>query len=96
MNSIQKRNREQVNTKGMVTENDISVISLAWDLGWMIVVPIVVFATGGAFIDKSIGTSPWMLLGGIGLSLIITSVMVYRKTIDAMSILSNVDDKKKK
>ncbi len=83
-------------SKNTNSENDISVISLAWDLGWMIVVPIVVFATGGAFVDKSIGTSPWMLLGGIGLSLVITSVMVYRKTIDAMSTLSNVDDKKRK
>ena len=93
---MKKAKGEKVELKNVNSERDISVISLAWDLGWMIVVPIVVFATGGAFIDKSMGTSPWMLLGGIGLSLIITSVMVYRKTIDAMNTLSNIDDKKKK
>ncbi len=83
-------------SKNVNSENDVSVISLAWDLGWMIVIPIVVFATGGAFIDNNIGTSPWMLLGGIGLSLIVTFIMVYRKIINTISVLSSVDDKKKK
>ncbi len=71
---------------------DISVISLAWDLGWIIAVPIVVFATGGALLDKVLQSSPWFLLAGIGFSLLITSGLVYKKTVEAIGILSEVDD----
>jgi F0F1-type ATP synthase assembly protein I len=66
---------------------DISVISLAWDLGWMIVIPIIILATGGALLDKKNGTSPWILLAGIGFSLIITSVMVYGRVMKVLASL---------
>ena len=87
MSDLKSKKQQKTASKNSSVGNDVSVISLAWDLGWMIVVPIVVFATGGAFIDKSIGTSPWMLLGGIGLSLIITSVMVYGKVVKVFRAL---------
>ena len=67
---------------------DVSVISLAWDLGWMIALPIVLLAIGGAMLDKKLQSSPWFLLGGIGLAFVISSVMVYGKVIRAMADLS--------
>ncbi len=89
MNRFQQK-IEQKKSK-INTSQDISLWSLAWDLGWMITIPLVIFAVGGAMIDKKIHTSPWFLLGGIGLALIITSVMVYGKTIRAMKELGKVD-----
>lgn len=52
---------------------------LAWELGYTIAIPIVVFALVGRYADKALGTSPWMLLAGIVISIIISSALVYRK-----------------
>ncbi len=67
---------------------DVSVISLAWDLGWMIALPIVLLAIGGAMLDKKLQSSPWFLLGGIGLAFVISSVMVYGKVLRVLADLS--------
>jgi F0F1-type ATP synthase assembly protein I len=72
--------------------NDLSMLSLAWNLGWTIALPIVLLATGGAMLDKQIGTSPWMLLLGVGFSIVITSAMVYYKT---MKILETINQNSK-
>jgi F0F1-type ATP synthase assembly protein I len=72
---------------------DISVISLAWDLGWMIIIPIIILAIGGAFLDKKFATSPWILLAGIGFSLVITSVMIYGKVTKVLAELGGEDIK---
>lgn len=58
-----------------------SVLSLAWELGYMVTVPLVLFALGGRILDKRMDSSPWMLLLGILLSITITSFLVYKKTI---------------
>lgn len=62
-----------------------SALGLAWELGYTIAIPIVVFALLGRFLDKKMGTSPWLLLGGIFLSIIVSSFMVYKKTVDIMN-----------
>ncbi|OGI25657.1 MAG: hypothetical protein A3J76_01630 [Candidatus Moranbacteria bacterium RBG_13_45_13] len=64
------------------TENSFSALSLAWNLGYTIAVPIVVFALAGRFLDKKLGTSPFLLLLGILLSIGLTSWLVYKKTLD--------------
>ncbi len=75
-------------TKATPRSEDVSIISLAWDLGWMIAVPIVLLAFGGAVLDKKLQTSPWFLLGGIGLAFVISAVMVYGKVMRVMEDLS--------
>jgi len=60
-------------------ENRWSVISLAWELGYLITIPIVLLAFGGKLLDDRLGTSPWILLVGIIFSIIITSWLVYKK-----------------
>lgn len=62
-----------------------SAVSLAWELGYSIAVPLVVLALGGRFLDKKMGTSPWLLLIGILFSIIISSYIVYKKTTKIMS-----------
>lgn len=63
-------------------EKQFSALSLAWNLGYTIAVPIVVFALAGRFLDKKLGTSPFLLLAGILLSIGITTWLVYKKTLD--------------
>ncbi|MFA4873347.1 MAG: AtpZ/AtpI family protein [Patescibacteria group bacterium] len=55
-------------------------LSLAWNLGYLIAVPLVVFALLGRFLDKRFGTSPLALLVGIFISLVVTTIGVYKKT----------------
>ncbi|OGI17843.1 MAG: hypothetical protein A3J63_01235 [Candidatus Moranbacteria bacterium RIFCSPHIGHO2_02_FULL_40_12b] len=62
-------------------ENIKSAWSLAWELGYSIAIPIVLFALLGRFLDKKLDTSPWLLLSGILISISASSYMVYKKTI---------------
>ena len=58
--------------------------SLAGQLGYMIAIPIVVFALLGRLADKYAGTSPWLLLLGILLSIFISTYLIYKKTAEVM------------
>ncbi len=55
-------------------------LSLAWNLGYIIAVPLVVFALLGRILDNRFHTSPLALLAGIFISLVVSTVGVYRKT----------------
>jgi len=57
-----------------------SSLGLAWELGYIIAVPLIIFALAGRFLDKRLGTSPFLLLVGILISIGMTSWLVYRKT----------------
>lgn len=54
-------------------------LQLAFELGYMIAIPIVAFALAGRFADKYFETSPWLLLAGICTSILISSYLVYKK-----------------
>lgn len=58
-----------------------SALGLAWELGYTIAVPLVVFALGGRLLDRKLDTSPWLLLTGIFISLVVSSWLVYFKMI---------------
>ena len=58
-----------------------NALALAWELGYTIAVPIVVLALAGRLLDRKFGTSPWLLLAGILVSIVISTVSVYLKTI---------------
>lgn len=62
-----------------------SALSLAWELGYTIAVPLVVLALGGRLLDRKLDTSPWLLLAGIFISLVVSSWLVYFK---AMKIIN--------
>lgn len=65
-----------------------NALSLAWELGYIIAIPIVVLGFGGALLDKKYATSPLFLLTGILLSILISSIGIYRK---AKTILADID-----
>jgi len=70
-----------VNTeKNQKPDSSWSALGLAWELGYTIAVPLVLFALAGRFLDKKLGTSPFLLLAGILISIGVTSWLVYKKT----------------
>jgi F0F1-type ATP synthase assembly protein I len=64
---------------------EFKVWSLAGQLGFSIAIPIVIFALIGRIIDKALGTSPFILLGGILLSIFVSSWLIYKKVRDILS-----------
>jgi F0F1-type ATP synthase assembly protein I len=55
------------------------LISLVFEMGYTIAIPIVLFALGGRWLDKKTGSSPLFLLIGVLISIIITSFLVYKR-----------------
>jgi len=64
------------------TDKSFSALGLAWNLGYTIAVPLVALALLGRYLDKKLGTSPWLLLIGILVSIAVSSWLVYKKTLD--------------
>lgn len=55
------------------------LVSLVFELGFTIAIPIVLLALGGRVLDNHLHTSPLLLLVGIGLAIFITSFLVYKR-----------------
>lgn len=58
---------------------EFSAWTLAFELGWQIAIPLVVFALAGRYADKYLGTSPWLLVVGIVIAAFTSSFIVYHK-----------------
>jgi F0F1-type ATP synthase assembly protein I len=54
-------------------------VQLAWDLGWLIAIPVVALGFAGAYADKHFGTSPLLLLIGFALAATLSTIGVKRK-----------------
>lgn len=62
------------------TEDNSGIgLSLVFELGYVIAIPLVVCALGGRAIDRIFETSPLFLLLGIFSSMIISAYFVYYK-----------------
>lgn len=68
-----------------------SALRFAWELGYLIAIPVVVFAVGGALADRWLGTKPWLLVFGVLVSIVITTVSVTIKAIRIMSDRSQTE-----
>ena len=64
-------------------------LKLLGDLGFLIAVPLVVFGLVGRMLDRKFGTSPWLLLAGLVISLIVTSISIYKKTLQLTADMEN-------
>lgn len=58
---------------------DFSAIKLAWELGYTIIIPLILFALLGVFLDKRFNTIPLFTILGIILAAIISSIVIYKK-----------------
>jgi len=56
-------------------------LGLAWEMGYTIAVPLVAFALGGRWLDHKFGTSPWILLTGVFVSIPISTIVIYWKMV---------------
>jgi len=54
-------------------------LDLAWELGYSIAIPLVLFALAGRWVDTRFHTSPWFLLGGMAVAIIFTTILLIRK-----------------
>lgn len=55
------------------------VLSEVGQIGFIIAVPVAIFAYFGAKFDKTYHTSPMFLISGIGLSMLISGLTIYYK-----------------
>lgn len=54
-------------------------LRFAWNLGYIIALPVVVFGFGGALTDKKFGTSPLFVITGFVLAAVLSGIGVYRR-----------------
>ena len=84
MTDSNKQNTEAPKVSDNNKVKNFKALALAWELGYTIAVPIVVLALLGRLADKAWGTSPWLLLFGIVVSITFSSWLIYRKVKELM------------
>lgn len=67
------------NRKGEEVTKNLNLYGMVFETGYTIAIPLVLFAWGGRYLDKSLDTSPWLLLTGIVASIFVSSFFIYRK-----------------
>jgi len=70
---------ENLPEKQKTTANRRGLISIAFQLGFIIALPIVVLGLGGKWLDRRMETAPLFTLAGILFAIVSTSVWIYRK-----------------
>ena len=73
------------------TKNNNDIIKLGLGLGFRLALPLVVFAIGGRLLDKYFGTSPFLILSGILISLLLSFYLVYRELRQVLKNETNND-----
>ena len=56
----------------------VLAVRLAWNFGYIIAIPAVLFGFGGASLDKQFGTSPTFILIGFALALLLSGLGIWR------------------
>ncbi|MEI8230183.1 MAG: AtpZ/AtpI family protein [Candidatus Peregrinibacteria bacterium] len=74
LSPIQAKKKDETQPMGLFLS-----LRLAWNLGYIIALPVVVFGFGGALADKKLGTSPLFIIAGFVLAALLTGVGVYRR-----------------
>lgn len=78
--NVESANHEPKNATAKKEQSAwVLALSVAYELGYLIAIPIVIFAFGGAYADRHFGTSPLFLLVGIGFAFCVTTVGIFRK-----------------
>jgi hypothetical protein len=66
--------------KPMMT--NAGMVSLAFEMGFVIAVPAVVMSIVGKRLDAMWGMSPWLTLSGIGFALMLSTAWIYMRLKD--------------
>lgn len=80
-----------------VSPGDSTLIGLgfAWELGYTIAVPAVLFGFLGRMADKAWNTGPLMLFAGIALAFVLSAIIIFRRLREILARLPKVLPKKK-
>ncbi len=62
------------------SDNNPQLLGLALQMGYLIAIPLVVFALLGRFVDSALGSSPLFFLIGIFLGIVGSTILAYKKT----------------
>jgi hypothetical protein len=54
-------------------------LQLAWELGYLIALPVAALGFGGAYLDKQLGTMPLWTLLGFAVAAIFSAIAVRRR-----------------
>jgi hypothetical protein len=54
-------------------------VSLAWELGYIIALPIIAFLWVGKRLDERWGTDPWLKIAGFAIAITVTSMWLGRR-----------------
>lgn len=66
-----------------------TTLGIAWGFGYTIAIPLVVLALLGRWVDNHWHTSPWGLIAGILLSIVISSVGLVMKFTKLMAEINS-------
>ncbi|MFH0829094.1 MAG: AtpZ/AtpI family protein [Candidatus Kerfeldbacteria bacterium] len=79
---------EQNGQRGMI----LQALGFAWDFGIVVVMPLVVLGILGRFLDRHFGTTPWLFLGSVLVSIVLS---VFLLVVRLKKIISRVTDASK-
>ncbi len=72
----------------------LQALAFAWDFGIVVVIPIVVLGIGGRFLDRRMGTEPWLFLAGVIVSIGVSTVLLVVRLKKIIAKLTDTNQKK--
>ncbi len=54
-------------------------LAFVWDVGYLTAIPVIIFAFGGRYLDMRYDASPWFLLCGLCISVLLSAYLVYKR-----------------
>ncbi len=88
-----KPNQNKTEDKGLSVAQ---AFKFAWEMGYTMAIPLVVLAIGGRLLDKHFNTSPMLLLTGIMISIVLSSILVGLKAVSIISRVSGESEQRNK
>ncbi len=88
MNDPEKKEKEEEKSRVWIA------LGLAWNVGYMIVIPMILFGVGGVLLDKYWGTTPIFIFVGFLLGMTSAMIIVFKKTKDL--VVTGVKTKREK
>ncbi len=71
-----------------------AALGLAWEFGYLIVIPLLAFSLAGRWGDRVFHTSPWLFLAGLAVSMPITIIFLVKKFSRILHDINNEPTKK--
>ncbi|HEY4512198.1 MAG TPA: AtpZ/AtpI family protein [Candidatus Paceibacterota bacterium] len=76
MEEVKKDNNQK---KRPVPATKAELIAFAFEVGYSVAIPLAILAFGGRWLDRQMDTTPTFLVIGLLLSIVSTSIIIWRK-----------------